>query len=211
MLVGLLALAAGDWVAARSGDLEVRFADAKGEPVEHAVVVVHGATVAGGGGTKTATVDQIDKSFVPYVLAVAAGTRVSFPNSDDIRHHVYSFSDAKTFELPLYKGTPAQPVLFDEPGVIALGCNIHDFMRGYIYVTDSPLFAVSAGDGVARVAELPIGTHSVSAWHPRLKGNEPAPLTVEIVAGETSTLTVRLELKPDLQIQRPVGTRRKKY
>ena len=84
-------------------------------------------------------VDQIDKEFVPYVKPVRTGSFVQFPNKDHIRHHVYSFSAPSKFELPLYMGTPAQPVLFDKPGVVKLGCNIHDWMIGYVYVTDSPL------------------------------------------------------------------------
>lgn len=210
-LLALLPLALGGWGVARAGDLEIRFKDAKGKPVEHAVVVAHGAkTGVGAEGAKSATIDQIDKSFVPHVVVVVPGTRVSFPNSDDIRHHVYSFSEAKTFELPLYKGMPAEPVAFDEPGVIVLGCNIHDFMRGYIYVADSPLFAVSARDGVAKIAELPAGTYRVSIWHPRLAGDRP-PRTVEIGEAETAKLAVALDLEPDLRAPRAAGGRRRRY
>lgn len=208
--IGLL-FALGGLQAATAADLQVRFTDANGEPVADAVVVARGEAAAGGGETKAATIDQIDKTYVPHVLAIEAGTPVSFPNSDDIRHHVYSFSAAKTFELPLYKGTPAEPVPFDEPGVVALGCNIHDFMRGYIYVTDSPLFAVSAADGVARIETLPAGTYRVSVWHPRLKDGEPPPRTIELAEGEPATLAVRLELKPGLMIQRPSSVRRRRY
>ena len=92
-------------------------------------------------------VDQIDKEFVPYVKPVRAGSYVQSPNKDNIRHHVYFFSPARKFELPLYSGTPSQAVLFDKPGVVKLGCNIHDWMLGYIYVAETPYFGKTAGDG----------------------------------------------------------------
>lgn len=207
----LLALELGGAGIASAGNIEVRFTDTKDEAVEHAVVVAHGETPAAPTGASTATIDQVDKTFLPHVVVVEAGTRVRFPNSDNIRHHVYSFSQAKKFELPLYKGTPAEPVLFDRSGVVVLGCNIHDFMLGYVYVADSPYFAVSAEDGVARITELPVGTYEVSIWHPRHKGEAPPPRTVEVVDGQTATIAIRLDLKPDLQIQRARGARRKRY
>lgn len=209
--LALLALELGGAGIAAAGEIEVRFTDTKDEAVEHAVVVAHGEPPAAPTGASTATIDQVDKTYVPHVLVVEAGTRVRFPNSDDIRHHVYSFSEAKKFELPLYKGTPAEPVLFDQPGVVVLGCNIHDFMLGYLYVADSPYFAVSAEQGVARIPELPAGAYEVSIWHPRLKGEAPPPRTVEVVDGEMATIAVELDLKPDLQIQRARGARRKRY
>jgi hypothetical protein len=100
------------------------------------------------------------------VLAVRSGTRVAFPNSDNIRHHVYSFSPAKHFELRLYQGTPSEPVLFDKPGAVVLGCNIHDWMVGYVYVTDDPWFAVSDAQGRVQLDSVPVGSYAVSLWHP---------------------------------------------
>jgi plastocyanin len=84
---------------------------------------------------------QQKKQFVPEVLVVPVGSEVRFPNHDTVRHHVYSFSPAKKFELKLYTGTPANPVLFDRPGVVVLGCNIHDQMVGWILVVDTPYYA----------------------------------------------------------------------
>src|SRR6478736_7443487 len=109
--------------------------DDQGKPVADAVVV---AVPADGGirlpTRRDAVVDQVDKEFTPRVNAILVGTPVIFPNHDNVRHHVYSFSPAKRFELPLYAGVPAQPVVFDTAGVVVLGCNIHDWMVGYIYV-----------------------------------------------------------------------------
>ena len=107
------------------------------------------------------------------MLAVHTGTAVSFPNSDNIRHHVYSFSPAKRFELRLYQAR-RRPVVFDKPGVVVLGCNIHDWMLGYVYITDDPFFAVS--DDAGRLAlDLPPGRYTASLWHPRSPACCPSP------------------------------------
>lgn len=142
-----------------------------------------------------AVMDQRDKQFAPHVLSVRTGTAVSFPNSDNIRHQVYSFSPAKRFELPLYHGTQADPVVFDKSGVVVLGCNIHDGMIGYILVNDSDWHVVSGADGKARL-DLPAGKYRLSAWHP-LATQQPD--TREIVVAPTgTTATVNFgALKPD--------------
>jgi len=116
-----------------------------------------------------AAVVQQGQSFNPAVTVVAAGARVSFPNRDRMRHHIYSFSEAKRFEVRLYSGEEVPTVVFDRPGVITLGCNIHDWMRGYVFVADSPYFGVTDAAGVARL-ELPDGAYAIVMWHPGLGG-----------------------------------------
>lgn len=118
----------------------------------------------------SAVMDQIDKQFAPRVLPVQAGTLVEFPNKDNILHHVYSFSPAKQFELPLYKEDSARPVLFDNPGVVVLGCNIHDWMIGYIVVVESPWFAKTGESGAAGISGVPPGEYSAVLWHPEAAG-----------------------------------------
>jgi len=148
-------------------------------------------------------VDQIDKEFVPYVKPVRAGSYVQFPNKDNIRHHVYSFSPAKSFELPLYKGTPSQPVLFDKPGVVKLGCNIHDWMIGYVYVTDSPYFGKTASDGRIELDALPAGRYRVRVWHPRMEGTEEATLLrVDLEESAPTVVEWTLKLNPEYRPQR---------
>ncbi len=157
--------------AANSAELAVTVTDAGGEPIQHAVV--YAQPLASGGLPAPAhtpiVIDQIDKEYVPYVTAVQVGASVSFPNRDQIRHHVYSFSEAKTFEIPLYEGTPAEPIVFDRAGAVTLGCNIHDWMKAYVFVIESPFFAVTEAEGDATL-ELPTGEYAVEVWHPELKG-----------------------------------------
>jgi plastocyanin len=182
MLVGLLCSTS----VARAVDVAVRVTDASGTVVKDAVVSLQppaGASVALR-SHGASVMDQRGLRFVPFVLAVQAGTLVAFPNSDNVRHHVYSFSPAKRFELRLYAGNHASSVTFDKPGIVTLGCNIHDWMLGYIYVLDTPYFAKTDAAGVAHLAAVPAGTYEVRLWHPRIAGGQP--LVVEqklMVAG----------------------------
>ena len=113
---------------------------------------------------------QQDRTFIPFVLTVPKGTRVNFPNLDRTRHHVYSFSEPKPFELKLYVGTPQEPVLFDKPGIVALGCNIHDYMQAFIYVSDSSHARVTDSEGQASFTGLHAGNYRLRVWHPWQNG-----------------------------------------
>jgi hypothetical protein len=115
-----------------------------------------------------ATLDQKGQRFVPHILVVQTHSRVSFENSDRVTHHVYSFSPARSFQLYLPKGSPAQSVVFDRPGVVTLGCNIHDWMLGYILVVDTPFFSQTDAAGHARLEGLPAGAYRLELWHPRV-------------------------------------------
>jgi plastocyanin len=137
----------------------------------------------------TASIDQVNKQFVPRVNVVRTGTAISFPNSDKIRHQVYSFSQPKPFTLKLYAGTPAAPVLFDKPGMVVLGCNIHDKMLAFVAVVDTPYFAKTDGTGKATV-ELPAGRYRLRVWHPNLA--EKAPLQTITVAAAAQSIPLTL-------------------
>jgi hypothetical protein len=141
-------------------------------------------------------VDQINKTFVPEMLPIVVGTLVRFPNHDQIHHHVYSFSPAKTFELPLYKGEDAAPVLFDKVGIVKLGCNIHDWMSGIILVLPTPYFATTDQDGRFTLEDLPHGRYSVSAWH-ALSKLKPEDATQSVEVGQqVAQATFTLPLSP---------------
>jgi len=143
-------------------------ADGKGQLVNAVVYAIPktGLSAAQKEAAKKA-INQIDKEFVPSVSVFQTGTDVEFPNQDNIRHHVYSFSDAKTFEIPLYKGVPADPVKFDQPGVVNLGCNIHDWMTAHVLITDTPYFGISNTEGNVVLNDLPVGDYNVYVWHPQ--------------------------------------------
>jgi len=127
---------------------------------------------------------------------VMVGTDVTFPNHDQIHHHVYSFSRPKTFEIPLYKGEPASPVRFDQPGAVKLGCNIHDWMSGVILVVPTPYFATTDEAGNFVLRDVPPGAYGVVAWHEGSK--TPADETRQtLTAGDAGTpATFTLDVVP---------------
>ncbi|MDD3354451.1 methylamine utilization protein [Zoogloea sp.] len=141
---------------------------------------------------KSAEMAQKDKTFVPQVLIVPRGTPVSFPNRDTVRHHVYSFSSAKRFEIKLYVGTPTTPIIFDQPGVVPLGCNIHDQMLAWILVVDTPYYAVSGLEGKAVIKDVPPGSYKLRSWHGRLPPSRPPMEQAITVGNETLDLRMRL-------------------
>jgi plastocyanin len=154
----------------------------------------------------TDAVDQVDKQFVPYVKPIFVGSKVKFPNSDSVRHQVYSFSPAKRFELPLYGGTDAPPVVFDKPGVVVLGCNIHDWMVGYIYVSDTPFFAKTEMAGTAAIDDMPPGEYTVRVWHPSMEhGEETTTRQVTLNGDAPTSLEWELGLKPNFRVPRVSG------
>ena len=146
-----------------------------------------------------AIMDQVDRTFVPDLLVVPTGSTVGFPNSDSVSHQIYSFSPAKRFQLPLYRGKPYPPVLFDQPGVVTLGCNIHDSMLAYVVVTDAPFFGRTNTTG-SWTGEVSAGSYQITIWHPRLRDNDPHILQGEVTVNEPSggALTLHLvkQLKP---------------
>ena len=183
--------------ASPAAELSVAVRDAAGQPVADAVVVAvpAGATVDAKGGT-TVAIEQSDREFVPYVSVIQTGTLVEFPNRDPIQHHVYSFSPAKTFEIKLYTGRSPVGILFDKPGVITIGCNIHDWMIAYLLVVPTPHFAKVDAAGNARLRDLRPGTYEVRAWHP-LQRAAAADVSVTLeAAASAGTAGFNLEVEP---------------
>jgi plastocyanin len=212
----LLALIAAH---AQGAEIAVTVTDEQGEPVVDAVVVAVPADgnlrPAGkvGDRPRAAVVDQVDKEFTPPVTAIFVGTAVTFPNHDNVRHQVYSFSPAKRFELPLYAGVPAEPVVFDKPGVVVLGCNIHDWMVGYVYVSESPYFVKTGSDGKAVLADLPARVYTLRVWHPRLDGAEDTTRqNAEALLAHRVELAWKLKLKREVKVRRaPTAEGRGRY
>lgn len=189
------------WLAAATpvwaARIELDVLDHEGHGVADVVVValLQNATATAGApaSRSPAIMDQAGRQFVPHVLVVQTGTPVAFPNSDSVAHQVYSFSAAKRFQLSLYRGHAHPPLVFDQPGLVVLGCNIHDDMLAYIYVTPSPYFAKTAADGKLVLDDLPAGNYELRLWNPRF--NEPqAELTraVRLQTEQRLALNVRL-------------------
>lgn len=156
-------------VAAHAADVDATIADGKGQPLADAILYfMPSQPVPPAAKQKHVIIDQVDKEFVPRVTVVQTGTPVDFPNHDNIRHQVYSFSPAKTFELKLYSGRPSAPVVFDRSGVAVLGCNIHDHMIAWVLSVDTPFFTRSDANGRARLSDLPSGQYEMLVWHPGL-------------------------------------------
>ena len=129
---------------------------------------------------RTLSSTRFNKEFVPLVSIVRVGTEVSFPNIYNIRHSIYSFSAPKPFTTKLYSGKQAPPVLFDKPGVVVLGCNIHDQMAAWVVVVDTPYFAKTSAAGTAALKGLTPGDYRVSVWYP---GPKVAPSVNDVHFG----------------------------
>ena len=195
MFLGLAALASAPLAAA---PLTVRVVDAAGQPVRNAVVTLRpaGAAARPMRAAGAYSVSQKDLQFHPFVLVVPVGATVSFPNLDPTKHHVYSFSPAKRFELKLFARDQSRSVNFDKAGMVALGCNIHDAMSAYIVVTDSAWTSRTDNRGVVRFGDVPPATGSLSVWHPYLRA-PGGTLTQRLAANQTTaSFTVRLRGPP---------------
>lgn len=187
-------------VLAAAGELDVRVADAHGAPVADAVISAvprNGAAAPSSIPAKTHVIDQRNETFIPYIEVFRPGDKVIFHNSDHTRHHAYSFAPARQFEFVLAPGESSTPLQLDQVGVIAVGCNIHDRMITYFYVTDAPFTALSHGDGGARL-ELPAGEYDVRVWHPRQRPGAADPgRAIAIADGAPASAAFTVGLLPD--------------
>lgn len=189
-------VALGAWLltmqSAAAASVEVRVVDRNGNPVPEVVVTLtdqrRNAAVSDSRNL-TVSMDQINMRFVPQLLVVPVGGSVAFPNSDSVSHQVYSFSPAKPFQLSLYKGSGNPPVLFDKPGLVVLGCNIHDSMVAYLYVTDAPLYGVTNARGQMSWNAVNSGPGNVTIWSPLL-ADAQASLSRSVTIEAGSSLQV---------------------
>ncbi|OZG71185.1 hypothetical protein BTA51_22720 [Hahella sp. CCB-MM4] len=176
--------ASGIVAAEETNSIRFLVVDQNNQPVENAVVELVSSDHSHP-ALEPARMDQINKSFAPHVLTITKGQSVSFPNSDQIRHHVYSFSPPKPFEIRLYAGTPGDPVPFDKTGVVVLGCNIHDHMVGYIYIGETGYTGISDQNGETDI-QAPMEFDSVRLWHEQLS-----------LDGQTRLLLKKSQLKTE--------------
>lgn len=202
--------------AATAQEVILRLIDANGEVVQGAVMELLSDTAAASTSTgmHEVQIDQLDKEFIPTVTTLVAGGSASFPNSDDILHHVYSFSTAKTFDTPLYGSEVDSQYreMFDVPGVVEIGCNIHDWMLAYIYVGETDLMAISNDLGVAQLTNIPPGQYRLRVWHSRLDAPQNSiEQEIFIEAGRVAELEFTLQLARDRRVRRAPSANRKRY
>ena len=194
----------------QAADVTIVVKDTAGNRLQDAVILAESVDMPSDGASveesnpPAVTIAQNNKQFEPYVTAIRVGTAVNFPNRDDILHNVYSFSKAKPFQLPLYKDKAPQPVIFDEPGVVILGCNIHDWMVAYVYVADTPHFAKTGPDGRAVLTGLPPGSYLLRVWHPRKKRRGSSPeRRIRVTTASPEPMEFTVALKPEWRPRRP--------
>jgi hemoglobin len=133
---------------------------------------------------KFRVIEQRNKTFAPHVMAVPVGSTVAFPNFDSIYHNVFSLSQPR-FDLGMYKSGDMRQMVFDKPGIIRLGCNIHANMSAYLIVVDAPHYAVADQDGTFSFGSLKPGKYKVEAWSER--SAEPLITELTIRAGDNQT------------------------
>jgi plastocyanin len=204
MVRGFFFAAAGVGLAAplAAAPLAVRVVDSSGRPVRDAVVTFYpsGSAARAPRGGGRFTISQQKLQFHPFLSIVPVGADVSFPNLDPTKHHVYSFSPAKKFELKLFAKDQSRTVHFDRAGVIALGCNIHDAMSAFIVVTDSVWTARTNGQGVVAFANAPNAPGRVTVWHPYLRAPGGAVQQGIAAAQRSATFSIRLRPPPPMSM-----------
>ncbi len=189
-------VAIGEVQAAASGSVRIQVTDERGKPVEDAVVELRPAAGTSGPIRFPWRMGMAQRSqqFVPGTLIVAKGSTVAFPNLDQVRHSIYSFSDAARFEINLYGRDQTRTHTFPISGSVKLGCNIHDQMRGYIRVTDTPHAAKTDTNGYVTLSGLPVGSAQITVWHPQLRapGNEQRAEARIAAGAQARKIQVRL-------------------
>ena len=183
--------------SAAAGGLAIQVSDSSGKPLADAVVWADAeASMPVARPLKPAEIEQRGLTFLPLVSVIQTGSRVAFPNNDRVKHHIYSFSPAKKFDQKLYSGAAAATQVFDKPGLVVLGCNIHDRMVAYVKVVDTPLFAKTDAAGIARI-ELPAaGKYTVSVWHYNMSGPAVEQALAFNSGDPPASLSFKLIMKP---------------
>ena len=194
LATGLATVHAG---AATAGTVQVLVQDKAGRALQDAIVFLESAEASrarqAAKPPSGVEIQQLGRQFEPRVVVVPQGTSIQFPNRDNVRHHVYSFSAAKNFELKLYSGTPANPVVFDKPGVAVLGCNIHDHMVAWVVVVDTPYYGKTAAAGRVTLPQVPPGAYRLRVWHADLPVGAPALDRALVVEAADASVTLRMD------------------
>ncbi len=180
-------------------DLSAVITGGDGQPLPNAVVTIATDSAASRQNAPARiadqTIDQRSETFLPLVTIVRKGGRVNFANSDPTTHQVFSFSPVKQFELTLGRGE-SKGIGFENTGVAAIGCNIHDKMIAYVFVADSPYTALTGEDGRAVIHDVPPGRYSVQVWHPQQRPGSAMPSTELELSGDIARWEASLKILP---------------
>lgn len=178
--------------AARAEQVQITAVDSAGHPLADVVLALYPAAglPAGLSAPADAVIAQQGMQFQPYLSVIRVRTRVSFPNRDNMEHRLKSFSATKEFEFTIYSSGSPPPVLFDKPRPVSLYCLLHDWMRGFIYVVDTPYYGATDSSGSATITDLPAGKYEVRAWHPIMSSYLP-PLVAQVTLGSTGSDPIR--------------------
>ena len=197
--------------AATAADFNFTAKGAKGEPIADAAVslVPLDAPVPAPSSVIRTEISQENQEYSTFVTVVQAGSTVYFPNKDTVQHHVYSLSKAKKFELPLYNPGRAESFVFDTPGLVTLGCNIHDWMLAYLVVVPTPYFGKTDSSGAAKIT-APAGRYRLEVWHPR-QAAPPVPDEITLADSAAVSRDTTLTLKPDRRVRRGPESKGKGY
>lgn len=154
-----------------------------------AVAYLVGRVGAATGAPTHTSMVQRDTAFAPAAVITVVGGTVDFPNEDAFFHNVFSYSSAQRFDLGRYPQGESKSVTFDQPGIVSVFCEVHDFMRGAVIVTENPYHAVIAENGTFRLTGVPAGEHTLAIWHP---DHRPLERTVTVTGGGTYRIEVEL-------------------
>jgi plastocyanin len=179
----------------QAASLSVQVTDAAGQPLVDTVVYAESAGSQPAARHQKTEIEQRGRKFAPLVTVVQTGAEISFPNNDTVRHHVYSFSSAKTFDIKLYSGTPGTPILFDKAGTVIIGCNIHDQMVAYIQIVSTPYFGKTDAAGRVKLDGLAPGKYQLKAWHYVMSPGTAVPEQALTVGATDATAAFKLAIK----------------
>lgn len=206
-LAGAVALALSP---ADAADVVFKIADTEGRPVADAVVSLIPLDTQPPAPAPSMGVQivQEKEQFVPLVTVVTAGSSVAFLNRETgkTEHQIYSVSPAKKFEIGLHKPGNTSSIVFEQSGVVAVGCSLHMTMNAYVVVATTPWFGKSAADGSARIVSPPAGRYRAEVWHPRLDTTQYKENRIEIrtitLPASLSDASFALKLKPEPRVRR---------
>lgn len=180
-----------------ANSLSVKVTNASGQAVKDVIVYLQPKSAMNVSEASAIEIEQKNKLFNPFISVIPTGTIATFPNHDGIGHHVYSFSETKTFELPLSEEELSQEILFDKPGVVTIGCNIHDWMVAYIYIVDTPYFAKTNSTGLANLEKITPAEYELHIWHPGSISSIDSVSTITIAQDQVTQEAFILNIRPD--------------